>query len=278
MIIYRGKSLIDGTTPIVGVLTGVLDPSSNTKTGPMAQLWILREDKPAGRTLDTGEDAAVCGACPFAHKRGCYVAPMATAAIWKSVCAGTYGSVIDPVEGAKLLVRQHRRGAIQGLRIGAYGDPVALPLGVVEDLATPLREAGAAITGYTHAWRDAYRISGQPEPEAGWRQWLMASCHHQADMLRAKLSGWRPYVILGEPPEGVDPYTWAKSRSREWGVALCPAASERPEHLRLTCGACGGCNGKGMDDRRVGFGISLHGGAASVKVARISQRKLAGGE
>lgn len=40
---WRGNSPWDGA-PIVAILTGIDGSSVNAKTGPMAQLWIMRED------------------------------------------------------------------------------------------------------------------------------------------------------------------------------------------------------------------------------------------
>jgi hypothetical protein len=41
VIFYRGPSQLTGD-PIVAVLTGLVTRSSNAKTGPMLQTWILR--------------------------------------------------------------------------------------------------------------------------------------------------------------------------------------------------------------------------------------------
>lgn len=278
MILYEGASLIDGRTPIVAILTGVFDPSTNAKTGPLAQLWIMLQDLPHGKSLATGQDAGVCGACPFAAGRGCYVTGRSVSAIWKAYKAGAYGAVVAPEAAAATLLFQIKRRIIQGIRLGAYGDPVALPLDIVERLVIPVRDAGAAVTGYTHAWRPEYRLAGQPEPDPEWRRYLMASCHHRRDVESARLQGWRPFTLLREAPEGADPYVWATTQAREQGVALCPAGSERPEHLRVTCSQCGGCNGsKGPEDRRVGFGTTVHGNCFTMRAVRGTQLVLTGG-
>lgn len=272
VVIYEGPSLIDGKTPIVAILSGITDPSSNAKTGPLAQLWVMLQDASHGEGLKTGQDAGVCGACPFTGGNGCYVTGRSVSAIWKAYRAGAYGAPVDPSDAADMVLAQIRRGIIRGIRLGAYGDPVALPLDVVERLAIPIRDAGAAVTGYTHAWRIEYRLAGQPEPDPEWRRYLMASCHHRRDAESARLQGWRPFTILPEPPEGADPHVWATNQARAQGVALCPAGTERAEELRISCASCGGCNGsKGLEDRRVGFGTTVHGNCVTLRAARKYQ-------
>src|SRR5277367_4190888 len=76
-VVYRGPSMLGGGAPIVAILTGTHGRSHNSKTGGMAQLWIL----PA--------DVAVCGSCPLRPSGGgevtCYVrtfqGPLST---WKA--------------------------------------------------------------------------------------------------------------------------------------------------------------------------------------------------
>lgn len=274
MIIYQGPSQIEPEVEIVGIITGTHDPSSNSKTGRLAQLWIMRTDIQHGRTLRTGLDSAVCGACPFTRGRGCYVTAMPTSSIFRSFRRGHYGSQIAPADAARVLQLQHRRGVIDGLRLGAYGDPVALPLPVVTEVVSPLLEAGAVVTGYTHAWRAAYRLETQPEPDLRWRTLVMASCHHTRDVEAARAGGWRVFTVFAPAPKGVDPYDWGTQEARKQGVALCPASAERPEQIRMTCARCGGCDGsRGPEDRRVGFGLAAHGSGPILNAARSTMKK-----
>ena len=122
IVVYRGPSAIDGS-PIVAILSGLVEPSDNSKTGPMAQLWILPADVAPHEAQRTGEDRSVCGACPMrpsiAPKGSprCYVktfqGPLST---WKANHA-------EPVDLAGAVA------ALRGkaLRLGAYGDPAAIP-------------------------------------------------------------------------------------------------------------------------------------------------------
>src|SRR5277367_6348937 len=133
-VVYRGPSMLGGGAPIVAILTGTHGRSHNSKTGGMAQLWIL----PA--------DVAVCGSCPLRPSGGgevtCYVrtfqGPLST---WKA-------NRDAPVRLDEALVSLRRYGV--GLRLGAYGDPAALP----EDVVTALAGAAAGGTAYSHAWRE----------------------------------------------------------------------------------------------------------------------------
>jgi hypothetical protein len=62
--LWRGPSRLDGA-PIVAIATGLAEPSSNPKTGPMVQTWILRADSSPQEAQRTGADASVCGDCPL---------------------------------------------------------------------------------------------------------------------------------------------------------------------------------------------------------------------
>ena len=55
MIVYEGPSRIDGE-PIVAILTL---KSSNSKTGNMAQLWILRQDQHPQDAINSKNDYSI---------------------------------------------------------------------------------------------------------------------------------------------------------------------------------------------------------------------------
>lgn len=42
-VVWRGNSPEDGA-PLVAIATGFQDPSENPKTGPMVQVYLVRED------------------------------------------------------------------------------------------------------------------------------------------------------------------------------------------------------------------------------------------
>jgi hypothetical protein len=241
LILYEGPSLLDGS-PIVCIATGLNGESGNHKTGPMVQTWILPRDVAPEIAVTTGEDAAVCGSCSLrgiATKlpngeqvnrfRGCYVfVGQAPQKIWESYKSGDYGHAAD-------------LGVLSGklLRIGAYGDPCAVPLWVWASSTA----AADGWTGYTHQWRDAQFQEH--------RHILMASVESDADGQLARQMGWRTFrvAVTGERPAR--------------GEFHCPASSE--QGYRETCESCGSCNGVSGKPERSSVVIWPHGPPAAVK-------------
>lgn len=151
-IVYDGPSALDGA-PIVGILTM---KTRNRKTGDMAQLWILRSDVEPHKAVASGQDSSICGDCIHRHHTGgaCYVVPFqAPLAIYRAYKAGSYSNTVDLGKFA-----DHK------IRLGAYGDPAALPIETVK----PLIAAAAGHTGYTHQWDNEMF-----NPE--WLEYVMAS-------------------------------------------------------------------------------------------------------
>lgn len=220
--------MLDGS-PILAIVTF---DSRNAKTGAMAQLWILPDvgvlPMAAARS---GLDAGVCGSCPYrpvnAHLRPegalpCYVdlskAP-------RSAYLAAVNRAVD-LDGALAALRKGQ----DAVRLGAYGDPAALP----ESLVTALVGAATAHTGYTHQWRD---------PRFAWlRSYVMASADSPADYARAAAEGWRTFRVL---PRRMLPVLAARE-------ILCP--SERVECI--DCRLCAGSTGP--TDRRKSIAIVSH--------------------
>ena len=136
-VLYDGASVLDGA-PIVVVAT--LE-TSNAKTGAMVQTWILRSDIEPHKAIKSGEDSSVCGNCPQRHHSNgsCYVmthqAPLSVYRSYKRGLYPTYSSA----EHSSIL-------AGRALRLGAYGDPAAVPF----EVFAPLVELASVHTGYTH--------------------------------------------------------------------------------------------------------------------------------
>lgn len=247
IIIYDGPSVLDGS-PVLGVVTGALEgrvqrPTSNKKIahGYAVQLWIIQRDLHPLDALRTGGDAGVCGACPLRPQadraRLCYVNPMTISQVWKHVRRPDVER-LTPYE-----VGRHRMGLARYVRLGAYGDPVALPFEVCDDLLRGARAAGArAWSGYTHAWR-----SDVAEP---FKKVLMASCDSISEQTEAQSRGWRTFTIL--------PRNYNQTVA---GAIDCPASSESGK--LTTCATCRLCNGKkGVDDLRKSITIQAHGPGA----------------
>lgn len=135
-VIYEGPSVLDGQ-PIVAIAAY---RSSNTKTGPMIQTWIMRQDLVPTEAIKSGQDSSVCGSCPHRHhlKGSCYVSMLrGPQAVWKAYHNGRYLKATPSS-------LQFFRG--RDIRLGAYGDPAAVPVSAWR----PLVEMAGMTTGYTH--------------------------------------------------------------------------------------------------------------------------------
>ena len=136
-VLYRGPSMLDGA-PIVVIATL---STSNAKTGDAIQIWILREDLNPVEASKTGADESICGNCVHRHYHdgACYVnIGQAPNQIWKSYQRGLYEDYDADMHA------DYFRGRV--VRLGAYGDPAAVPFEVFASITNLAR----AHTGYTH--------------------------------------------------------------------------------------------------------------------------------
>ena len=179
-VVYRGPSALDGETIRVVLTRG----SANRKTGDMAQLFIVRDDKAPHLAQKDGTDASVCGDCPFrpANGGGCYVVTIQGP---RAMFKASEGRAVD-LEGARafLAARAIESGKRAVLRLGAYGDPAAVPEHILRTLVAAV---DGRATGYTHQWR---------RPEFAFlREMCMASVESQRDTLVAWNRGWRTFRV-----------------------------------------------------------------------------------
>jgi hypothetical protein len=222
----------------------VLVGSTNVKTADMAQVYILHRDIAPGPAVHSGADSAVCGNCPHRGSvvdgrntgRTCYVLVFqGPRSVWESYRAGRY-----PV--ATLAEVRARLGG-KPVRLGAYGDPAALPAFVSAGLVDGARKH----TGYTHQWRGAGALL---------RDVCMASVDTPAEAAEAAGAGWRYFRVAGA--EG----TLA-------GEIVCPASEAAGKVT--TCDRCGLCNGARPGDRRKNIVILAHGnGAAAIRARAVA--------
>ena len=219
VVLYRGPSLIDGS-PIAAVMT--LE-SKNSKTGDMPQLWVIRTDMHPVEAVFRGADSAICGTCPMrgqlGKRRQCYVEVQnAPAAVYRALKRRVYPR-FNPKRHARYL-----RG--RKVRIGAYGDPAAVPFHAI----MPVVETYAAgWTGYTNFHS---KPLGKP-----WRAYLQASVHDTKEAARVSSRGWAYFrVNLGDQP-------------KQSGEAMCLASDEYAAKggTRRQCIECGLCNGQGVN-------------------------------
>lgn len=221
IVVWRGRSALNGGR-IQAIVTF---DSRNTKTGDMAQLWILPLGVDPKTAQRTGEDAAVCGDCPMrpANQEArealglespCYVktarAPLST---WKAARrkSASLARAVAAVRG-------------RALRLGAYGDPAALPERIVRALCA----VASGWTGYTHS----------PKAAPYLRAFVMASAETSLDALRLRREGWRTFRQGATGP----------------GEATCPATTHG-----VQCRDCLLCDGvKREGDARKSVAIANH--------------------
>jgi hypothetical protein len=199
-VVYDGPSMIDGS-PILGIVT---INSENVKTGNMAQFWILVRDTKPTEALKSGADFAVCGACPV--RPLCYVnVGQGPRAVWQAFQDGNYPEGLPPALPKKL-------------RLGAYGDPAAIPFEIVRALVAQF----TGWTGYTHQWRTC---------DQRFRDLCMASTESSEGYFLADAMGWRTSRV---GPIG--------STATLQGEIVCPATPEGGS--RTTCENCLLCSGR----------------------------------
>lgn len=242
LVLYVGPSVLDGS-PIVALATLA---STNVKTGPMVQTWIMRADIGPVDAVRTGLDSSVCGSCPRRHALGgdCYVQPFqAPRSVWASwERSGKPGA--DVAHAARAMASE----AIEhGLRLGSYGDPFAVPHAVWVNLLA-LIPGKVRHTGYTHQWRNR-EVSRE---HLDWtRANLMASVDSVDDAIDARWQGWRYFLALA--PGHVVPLR----------TVMCLADDEKRQATCETCRICDGAQGRA--DRRVSVYIAEHGARSTAK-------------
>lgn len=241
-ILWEGASEIDGA-PIILVATGLKGSSRNAKTGNLVQTWILRADVNPVDATKTGQDESICGKCPHRGTtsmdsdgnpvnvgRSCYVTVFqAPRNIWQTAQNGKYARV--GLDAARALL------AGRNVRLGAYGDPAAVPLAVWDSILAD----SARGTGYTHQWKEC---------DSGFARYCMASADNAQEAQEAQAMGYRTFRV-GTPAEKL-----------AQGEFLCPASEQAGK--KLNCAACLACGGTSSPNRASVF-IPAHGAAGKVK-------------
>jgi hypothetical protein len=229
VVLWSGASAIDGA-PIVCI---AVFSSKNEKTGDMVQSFILRPDQAPTEAVQSGADASICGNCPhrgFGNGKGrsCYVnVGNSPNQVYKSWVRGIYPQYV---------ATEHARWFEgRAFRLGAYGDPSAVPYEVWDALVRSVR----GWTGYTHQWRTLdQRFSGV----------CMASCDSSRDRDDAVRMGWRTFRVKGAD-DALMP-----------GEFACPASDEGGKRMQcIDCLACGGTRLGRLAPRAGGVVINVHG-------------------
>jgi hypothetical protein len=205
----------------------------------MVQTFILREDIDPVTANKSGKDYSICGNCRLkgepttdpraqsAHNRACYVlvrnAPLT---IWRGYKAGKY-----PVAMGHHAIAAIGKG--RKVRLGAYGDPAAVPSYIWDSL---ISEA-AGYTGYSH-FADLSGAAFRPDL-------YMYSADTLAEAQAAWKKGWRTFRVAKELSEITE------------GEILCPAHDLAGKRTQcVNCGLCGGAKVEGKNIVNIvhGFG------------------------
>jgi hypothetical protein len=231
-IIYEGPSMLDGS-PIVAVATM---QTSNAKTGQMVQTWILRADLSPLAAIDAKSDDAICGACPHRRALGgaCYVnVGQAPTAVFKAFKRGNYSHEWNPETFAGRKVR-----------LGAYGDPAAVPA----DVWASVLERTDGHTGYTHQLR-------HPNFQHELLKWVMVSADTAKQAAAVQAKGVRTFRVKTADSAFLP------------GEIECLADSKG-----LSCLECGLCSG--ADDSAPSVAITIHGSLVTRYVSKYGNAQL----
>lgn len=236
-IIWEGPSEIDGA-PLIVIATGLKASSRNAKTGNLIQTWILRADMNPVDATKTGDDSSICGDCPHRGTieggknvgRSCYVTVFqAPRNVWQTAQNGKYMRL--DLDAARAMF------AGRNVRLGAYGDPAAVPFEVWDSI---LADAARG-TGYTHQWKTA---------DSRFAKYCMASADNVQEGEQARAMGYRTFRV-GTPAEKV-----------ARGEFLCPASKEAG--AKVNCAQCLACGGLSSPNKASVF-IPAHGTSNKVK-------------
>ena len=213
IVLWQGKSLLDGER-IMLIATGIYGKTSkNAKTGKMIQTYILRRDMHPMLARRMGRDFSICGGCMHREQSTCYVnlchGPIAIFHAWLD---GRYKNYED----SDLELFRDR-----SIRLGSYGDPAAVPLEVWRNICS----VSKVWTGYTHQWKTC---------DPGLKNFCMASVDSikgfNVEYEKAQFMGWRTFRIRESEDNLIGENEF-----------VCPASKENGS--ATTCEKCGLCSG-----------------------------------
>ena len=233
-VFYEGPSQLDGK-PVVAIAT---ENSKNRKTGNLIQTWIVCKDVSPIEVMMKGKDSSVCGNCKL-RKSICYVAlHQAPLNIWRKYKRGEYPKYLNNNEPFRN----------QLLRIGSYGDCVAIPYRVWANILKVTR----GHTSYSHSW-SLKRFQK-------FKNIAMASCDSESEALKAQNMGWRTFRVKMSDAPRVE---------RE---IVCPA-SRQDLPKQITCSTCLLCDGTSGSSKNIVEDI--HGIGFKVENFRKLSERLA---
>jgi hypothetical protein len=210
-VLYRGPSpwALEGLPAADNQIVIIMTFGSvNEKTGDVAQIWLFADKLKPTEAKAAGLNRLVCGNCAIVEL--CYVKlHQAPRMVWQAYKAGKYPDY-DPAQH-DTVVRD------KGVRFGAYGDPVLIPIALVRHF---VEISNHNYTGFTEQW-------ARPEFQS-YRPYYMASIHREEDVLLADSLGWRHYRVGTNGPQS--------------GEVLCPHQNSALGRV-VQCNKCNACNG-----------------------------------
>jgi hypothetical protein len=235
VILYQGLSNLDGQNIIV-VATNVFgNKSNNEKIGDMIPIWILKRDisplmstTKEARTSTYYSDSTVCGDCKHRDLGSCYVTLFhGPDQVYRAFHEQRYVSY--DFDKMKELFRDKK------VRIGAYGDPAAVPMFVWDEVCGLAKN----YTGYTHQWNNK-KLS--PNYLDNLKKYNMASCDTVSEQITASKMGWRTFRI--RLPK-IDKVLKSNNLTKQTVILddemVCPASVEGGRIS--SCDKCGACSG-----------------------------------
>jgi len=221
---FKGMILFEGGKYNPIVILYKYD-SDNEKTGNMGQIYIIRSDMLPSEALKTGNDYIICGDCIHSKQGTCYVnVGTGVNSIYRSWLNGNY----EPLN-YKILKYKLKNSFV---RFGAYGDPVFIPLELVEFISKNCK----GWTGYSHQWQD-------PQFNA-YKRYFMASVDNESEYQKSIDLGWRSYRV-------------STNNETLNGEIMCPhdAESDTP----IQCADCRLCDGLGRHKNARNIAVIVHG-------------------
>ena len=223
IIVYDGPSLLDGQ-PIVAIATGVFSTKSskNDKLGNMVQIFIIKKNVPpifsitdVCRQSKRYSDKSVCGDCKHRDLGSCYVdISKSPNEVFHAFCNNRYEYLNE--NNVKAFENKF-------VRIGAYGDPAAIPFYIWAKISV----ISNGITAYTHQWNN-------PNIDNNLKNVCMASCDTEKEYFKAKELGWRTFRIRLSDNDTVFEDEF-----------ICPASKEAGNKSEcVKCLACMGLSSK----------------------------------
>jgi hypothetical protein len=209
--------------------------SNNDKTGDMAQIVILSSVQAPTIAAKNGLDINICGDCPHRPSKlgTCYVnLGFAPSSIYRAYKLGRYSVFSEEVIKYRLKYSK--------VRFGSYGDPVFIPINIVELIIKSCK----GYTGYSHQWTNLkYK---------DYFKYFMASTDNSGEMQLASNMGYKTYRV-GKSGEKPSKYT----------ESICPNTS-----TGINCSECLLCN---AEKNSKNIFINVHG--VGYKIVKFNKGK-----